>query len=102
MGGNGKALDAVMKQIRTLSPTASAMLFSIDEEKKRLVCLSSVPKQVVSDKGLSASEWVRHIADVIGGKGGGKDESAQASGTNPDALSKAMEMAEEFAKLKLN
>ncbi|XP_018495959.1 alanine--tRNA ligase, cytoplasmic [Galendromus occidentalis] len=102
VGGNGKALDAVMKQIRTLSPNASAMLFSIDEEKKRLVCLSSVPKQVVADKGLSASEWVRHIADVIGGKGGGKDESAQASGTNPEALSEAMNMAEEFAKLKLN
>lgn len=101
MGGNGKALDAVLKQIRTLAPAAAAMLFSVDEEKGRLICLSGVPKQVVADKGLSAVEWVRHVADVIGGKGGGKDESAQASGTNPQALNKAMDMAEEFARLKL-
>lgn len=76
------------------------MLFSVDEERGRLICLCGVPKQVVADKGLSAVEWVRQVAEVIGGKGGGKDESAQASGTNPHALNRAMELAKEFARLK--
>lgn len=101
VGGNNKALDAALKQVRLMSPSVAAMFFSVDKEKGRLICLSAVPKQVVADKGLSAVEWVRHVADVIGGKGGGKDESAQASGTNPQALNKAIDMAEEFARLKL-
>ncbi|XP_022668441.1 alanine--tRNA ligase, cytoplasmic-like isoform X1 [Varroa jacobsoni] len=100
VGNNAKALDIVLKQIRALAPSAAAMLFSVDEERGRLICLCGVPKQVVADKGLSAVEWVRQVAEVIGGKGGGKDESAQASGTNPHALNRAMELAKEFARLK--
>lgn len=65
-----------------MSPNAPGMLLSVDEEKKRLLCRGSVRKRVVTAKGLSASEWVYHLADVIGGKGG-EDESAQASQTKP-------------------
>ena len=52
--------------------------------------------------GLKADEWVKAVSNVIGGKSGGKDVSAQASGPHIDRLQEAIRVAEEFAKMKLN
>ncbi len=35
------------------------------------------------------------------GKGGGKEMSAQATGTNTQCMEEALQMANEFARLKL-
>ena len=53
-------------------------------------------------RGLKADEWVKAVSGVIGGKSGGKDISAQASGPNVQRLQEAIHVAEEFAKMKLN
>ena len=52
--------------------------------------------------GLTAKSWVDQVVPLIAGKGGGKDLSAQATGTKTDALSEALKTATEFAKLKLS
>lgn len=54
------------------------------------------------EKGLKGNEWIQSISSKIGGKGGGKAESAQASGNNVDSLSEVLKIAEDFAKLKLS
>ena len=53
-------------------------------------------------KGLKANEWVGHISSLLKGKGGGKDNSAQAVGTNVSACDEAMELSREYSKLKLS
>ena len=53
-------------------------------------------------KGLKANEWVGHISGLLQGKGGGKDNSAQAVGTNVSACDEAMELSREYSKLKLS
>lgn len=53
-------------------------------------------------KGLKANEWVGHLTSVINGKGGGRDTSAQATGTNVGALQEAVKLATDFANLKLS
>lgn len=100
VGDNAKALDAALKQVRTITPNAAAMFFSRDSEKGKIICLSSVPKGIV-ERGLCANAWVKEVSEVIGGKGGGREESAQAIGTNVGSLDKALQVAHEFAKLKL-
>jgi alanyl-tRNA synthetase len=52
-------------------------------------------------KGLSAVQWASVISDKVGGKKGGKDESAQGSGTDAGQADIALEAAVAFAKLKL-
>lgn len=52
-------------------------------------------------QGLKADEWVKAVSTVIGGKSGGKEVSAQASGPLIDKLQEAIHVAEEFAKMKL-
>ena len=43
IGGEAKALNDIMKYLRTSLPEASLMLFSIDEINSKILCLSSVP-----------------------------------------------------------
>ncbi|GIY89529.1 hypothetical protein CDAR_71571, partial [Caerostris darwini] len=100
-GFNAKALDAALKQAKLLSPETAVMLFTKDTENEKILCMSSVPKAVTS-KGLKANEWVQQVSEVIGGKGGGKPESAQATGTNANAVSEAMNLAKKFAEMKLS
>ncbi|CAD7080272.1 unnamed protein product [Hermetia illucens] len=97
---NTKALDAALKQVRALSPETSAMFVSVDADSKKVFCLTSVPKAAV-EKGLKANEWVQHISGTMGGKGGGKPESAQASGPNFDKVDEIIELAKNFASTKL-
>ncbi|XP_055352983.1 alanine--tRNA ligase, cytoplasmic-like [Paramacrobiotus metropolitanus] len=101
LDSNSKALDAAAKQIRSVAPDAAIMVFSADEDEGKLLVLSSVSEKDVA-KGLKANEWVQQISSLIGGKGGGKELSAQATGSNVKALNQAMEMAKKFAELKLN
>ncbi|KFM80149.1 Alanine--tRNA ligase, cytoplasmic, partial [Stegodyphus mimosarum] len=97
-GSNAKALDAALKQVKQFSPNTAAMFFTRDNEK--VLCMSSVPVNATS-KGLKANEWVQQVSQTIGGKGGGKPESAQATGTNAAALPEAINLAKKFAEMKL-
>lgn len=98
--GNTKALDGALKQVKQLCPNTAAIFFSVDDDTNKIYCLAAVPKNAV-EKGLLASEWVQSIVTLINGKGGGKAESAQASGSNPSCLNEAMKIAREFAISKL-
>ncbi|CAD6996848.1 unnamed protein product [Ceratitis capitata] len=97
---NTKALDGALKQVRALCPEAAALFLSVDVDTKKIFCLASVPKSAVG-KGLKANEWVQHLSEIIGGKGGGKPESAQASGSNYENADEVIRLATEFAKTKL-
>lgn len=98
---NTKALDSALKQVRSLNPETAAMFISVDEDSKKIFCLTSVPKSKV-EKGLKANEWVQHISPIMNGKGGGKAESAQASGSNYDKIDEVLKLAVNFAKTKLD
>jgi len=86
-GGNAKALDAAIKQLK--SPLA--MGFSIDPETNTVLCLAAVAQEM-SEK-LPANEWVTKVTEVIGGKGGGKATGAQAVGAHPDKVDEAIGIA---------
>ncbi|XP_031844255.2 alanine--tRNA ligase, cytoplasmic [Nomia melanderi] len=97
---NTKALDSALKKIKAISPETSALLVSVDSDTKKIFALSTASKSAVN-KGLKANEWIQEIAPLMGGKGGGKPESAQASGTNISCLNKLVHTAKNFANLKL-
>ena len=40
---------------------------------------------------LKAGDLIRPLAEIVGGKGGGKPEMAQAGGTDPSRLDEALE-----------
>ena len=63
--------------------------------------MAQVPKEVISSKGLKANEWCQQVQGIIAGKGGGKPENAQASGSNYRAMNDAIKVAIAFAESKL-
>jgi len=97
---NNKALDGALKQVKALSPETPTIFFSVDQDSCKILCMAQCSKENVK-AGLKANEWCGSVQTLIGGKGGGKPESAQASGTNVASLSQAMEVAEKFAMEKL-
>ncbi len=62
--------------------------------------MAYAPKSAI-DKGLKSNEWCGSVLGLINGKGGGKADNAQASGTNVAALRPAMEAAESYALVKI-
>ncbi|XP_034032845.1 alanine--tRNA ligase, cytoplasmic-like isoform X2 [Thalassophryne amazonica] len=99
-GASAKALNESLKLLRTQSPQTAAMLFTVDYDAGKIICLCEVPQEVVN-RGLKASEWVQEVCPLMDGKGGGKDTSAQALGKNTQCLQEALQIANEFARLKL-
>ncbi|CAL7939430.1 unnamed protein product [Xylocopa violacea] len=97
---NTKALDSALKKVKAMSPETSALLISVDPDAKKIFALSAVSKSAIT-KGLKASDWIQEIAPFMEGKGGGKPESAQASGINISCVDKLIHIAKNFANLKL-
>ncbi|KAJ3596783.1 hypothetical protein NHX12_003184 [Muraenolepis orangiensis] len=91
-GASAKALNESLKLLKTHSPETAAMLFTVDPDAGKIICLCQVPQ---------ASEWVQELCPLLDGKGGGKDMSAQATGRNTLCVKQALQMANEFARLKL-
>ncbi|XP_073327601.1 alanine--tRNA ligase, cytoplasmic [Pagrus major] len=99
-GASAKALNESLKLLKKQSPQTAAMLFTVDPDAGKITCLCQVP-QDVANRGLKASEWVQELCPLLDGKGGGKDMSAQATGRNTQCMQEALQIANEFARLKL-
>ena len=56
-----------------------------DEDTGKILCMSYSSKAAIA-KGLKANEWCGGVQTIINGKGGGKPDNAQASGTNVAGL----------------
>ncbi|KAK9768732.1 Alanine--tRNA ligase [Basidiobolus ranarum] len=100
VGSNSKALSSAIQHVKGLK-TKAAYLISVDAEGGRVAHQCIVPKSLVG-KGLKAIEWASVVSEKLGGKKGGKEESAQGQGTNVDSVDEAVNIAEEFARMKLN
>ena len=97
---NNKAIDGALKQVKALAPETPTIFFSGDEDTGKILCMSYSPKSAIG-KGLKSNEWCGNVQAIINGKGGGKPDNAQASGTNVSGLEAAMEASHVFAMQKL-
>ncbi|KAJ3145925.1 Alanine--tRNA ligase [Geranomyces variabilis] len=101
-GGNGKALAKAIEQVKALK-TKAALLMTVDTVAGKVSHQCIVPAAFVSDKGLKATEWANVVTQSVGGRHGGKDESAAGAGTDTDAnkVQGAKDLAVQFAQMKL-
>merc|ERR1712029_400302 len=96
-----KALDGALKQVKAICPNVPTLFISADKDAGKVLCMAQVSKEVISAKGLKANEWCGQVQALINGKGGGKPENAQASGTNPAGTADAIKKAISYAMDKL-
>jgi len=99
-GSNTVLLTDTIKQLQEKQPDLAVMLISADLLKKRIFMVANVPKKLV-DLGFHANLWTSETSKVCGGKGGGKPETAQGSGSEIEKLEDVLEKANHYAKQKL-
>jgi len=97
---NNKAVDGALKQVKALNPELPAIFISGDVDTNKVLAMAYCPKSAV-EAGLKANEWCGSVLPVIGGKGGGKPDNAQGSGTNVSKLQEALQVADAYAQGKL-
>lgn len=95
---SSKALSQAILSIKGMQEK-TAFLFAKEDGKVLMQC---VVAKCHIEKGLKAQEWAGEVATLLGGKCGGKDDSAQGSGVNSEMMDDAVALALEFVqKLKL-
>ncbi|MEM6757145.1 MAG: alanine--tRNA ligase-related protein [Planctomycetota bacterium] len=94
---DGGALRSAMDVVKKKHPDAAILLGSATPGGGgKCAFIAAVPKPMI-DAGLKAGDWVKQAAQVTGGGGGGRPDSAQAGGKDPAKLDAALKIAEDYA-----
>jgi len=96
-GFNSKSLRDTVDQLKNKLGSSVVLLASVAEGKVSLV--AGVSKDV-TDR-VKAGDLVNMVAQQVGGKGGGRPDMAMAGGTDPDAVSAALESVKPWLIEKL-
>ncbi len=108
-GADPETLRTAMDVIRKKCPDAAMLLGSVSTpppasdgtpQPAKLSFLAAVPDALIK-KGLKAGDWVKEVAKVAGGGGGGRPDVAQAGGKDPAKLADALEAGRKFAAGKM-
>ncbi len=90
LGGDAAAMRHCIDLLRRKASPIAVLLGSAEGDKVTLV--AGISKELEA-RGLSAGAWIREPAAVVGGKGGGKPDMAQAGGRLVDQLPAALDAA---------
>jgi len=96
-GGDSKGLRDIVDQLKNKLGAAAVVLAAVDGDKVSLA--AGVTKD--ESKRIKAGELVNHVAQQVGGKGGGRPDMAMAGGNNPAALDEALASVEAWVCEKL-
>jgi len=100
VGGNQLALGDAIKLIQNKFKDLAIALLSADKEKNTVIVASNVPKSLHPK--LQANDWAKETIGLLGGKGGGKPDTAQGSGKDASRLDEAVNFAKSYASSRLN
>ena len=96
-GADSKALRDTMDQLKNKLGSAAIVLISEDDGKVRVVAGVTRDKTSV----IKAGDLVNVAAAEVGGKGGGRPDMAQAGGSQPENIDKALNAARVWLHQKL-
>jgi alanyl-tRNA synthetase len=88
---NANLMRNLIDQVRKKASPCAVLLASTEGDSK-VTLVAGLSRELV-ERGLSAGSWVREVASVVGGGGGGRPDMAQAGGKQPDRLPNALDKA---------
>ncbi len=95
-GSNSGLMRQLIDQVRKKTNPVAVFLAAAQGDDK-VILVAGISRDLV-EKGLSAGDWVKQIAPLVGGGGGGKPDLAQAGGKQPENIKPALVEALEFMK----
>ncbi|HQR10140.1 MAG TPA: alanine--tRNA ligase [Casimicrobiaceae bacterium] len=96
-GADVKALRETMDKLKDKLKSAAIVLASVADGKVTLI--AGVTGDLTAR--VKAGELVNHVAQQVGGKGGGRPDMAQAGGTDPSGLPAALASVRGFVEQRL-
>ncbi len=84
-------IKQMIDEIKNRKPSVAVMLFQKKGDKVLLAA-------GVKDAPVKAGAWIKAIAPMLGGGGGGRDDFAQAGGKDASRLAEAVEAAKAYAQ----
>jgi len=96
-GADAAVLRETLDKLKDKLKTAAIVLASVSDGKVALI--AGVTADATAK--VKAGELVNFVAQQVGGKGGGRPDMAQAGGTQPEHLAKALAGVAEWVKGKL-
>jgi alanyl-tRNA synthetase len=85
---NPQAMRQYVDQLRKKAAPVAILLATREGDKVQLV--AGISRDLES-QGISAIEWIRGPAGILGGSGGGRPDLAQAGGKHPEKLPAALD-----------
>lgn len=82
-------------ELKNAHDSICVMLFQVKDDKIHLA-------SGVKNSPVKAGDWVKAIAPIVGGGGGGRPDFAQAGGKDPSKISEALEAALAYITKELN
>ena len=98
-GTPGNDLRALIDQLRKQHGPIAVLLASREDDKVSLV--AGVSKELV-ERGLHAGNWVKAVAPIVGGSGGGRPDLAQAGGRDTEKIDQALALARDWMSEQLS
>lgn len=95
-------LNEAIKKIHESVPDVALLLLSPDKAKNKVSVVARVPPSSPLKNTLKANEWVSESVRVLGGKGGGKPDTAQGSAQGAERMEEVENKAKEFITQKLS
>jgi alanyl-tRNA synthetase len=96
-GADTKTLRETMDKLKDRLKSAAIVLSAVTDGKVSLI--AGVTADLTSK--IKAGELVNHVAQQVGGKGGGRPDMAQAGGTTPDKLPEALASVRAWVEQRL-
>jgi alanyl-tRNA synthetase len=98
-GADAGALRSAVDQLKDRLKSAVVVLASVQDAAKVLLVAGVTPDQTSR---IQAGELAGAVAALVGGRGGGRADFAQAGGSKPEALDAALESVQEFVRARLS
>jgi alanyl-tRNA synthetase len=98
-GVESNLMRQLIDQVRGKTPSSAVLLASRSGDDK-VTLVAGISKDLQARK-LSAGEWIRPVAEAVGGGGGGRPDLAQAGGKNPAKLPDALQIAKDTIRRML-
>jgi alanyl-tRNA synthetase len=96
-GADAKVLRETLDQLKNKLKSAAIVLASVQDGKVQLA--AGVTADAIAK--VKAGDLVNHVAQQVGGKGGGKPDMAMAGGTDPKGLAVALKSVQAWVSERL-
>jgi alanyl-tRNA synthetase len=96
-GADAKVLRETLDQLKNKLKSAAIVLASVQDGKVQLA--AGVTADTIAK--VKAGDLVNHVAQQVGGKGGGKPDMAMAGGTDPKGLAVALKSVQAWVSERL-